>query len=1004
MPLKRLSKITLGFLLVLILLIAGLALGLQPLSEKLVRENIPRIEAAAADFLGAPVKIRAIEPHLELFLPSFELHDLAVLEPGGSQPVFSIHRLRLQLDLWQSARAWRAQFGKIELDGLRLVLEQAEDRSWRPRGVVLKPLPKTAASTSLPAWLPSLLQIQLKDLNIKAQPLRSESAELKITASQFKLRLSPVELSTQIQGTGLELASQLLWQRPMKWDQWEVQFSYGLAQGDVEVSKIQFSEKAVQLEGRLAYTAQSGHVDADVRFKKTTLAHLRQLVPISVLPKELRTWLSLAIQGGTTDESRFRLSGRPAEWTSLSAFDGKKNLLELQIPFQGAGLHYLEGWPEITQAAGKFRLENRALGFDLASGQAGEGIKLIKVIGKIDDLSSANPTLGLDTRVQASVEGAKSFLTEGPFKEQAKKALAYVVPAGPVELEVEAAVPLETGAPKGTIDLKGMTLHQPAWNLDFESVKGKVEFSSGQFVFKDLQTLVLGKPLTVSGTHRSGAAGPTETQLKLSLVAPATKLQEVLADMPLKDRFSGDLPIQLDGRIKYGATVEKTVFEVDWKSDLEGLGIQAPAPIGKGAQDKVAASGRAVFRGKTLEELKTKWDRAGMGKLQIELASGKLQKLLSVEGQVQALDAKAWWEFKKAIPAASEKSAGLSLDIDSQLKVGTLSWGDQEIHEADIQAERDTDDWSIRVRSKEVEGKIAYPRHEKVGVLKADFSRILLLKPAEPTEEEQAKLPGEEPDPELEGWGLKDWPSIQFKCDRLERGAEKLGAIRIETRQTGTKMVMERFSWQAPEFEVKLDNLTSNYGTGPESPPMSYIAGEVRLKEYTKTFKPGGTAETAVLNDGKIRIKGKWKGDPGAFRLRNFDAEIVGDVRRGHLTGVKTFALRLVNVLSGNQGDMRKGLLRFTKLGFNHRIHDGKWTVRSLRALLGSVYFGMTGDSDLRTTALDLETKTVAGVGDIPDSRDELDGIEVKANWEEPKSLLSVTKKITGTWKDPKVE
>lgn len=90
-----------------------------------IGEFRPQLEMQASKALGVPVRIGGISAHSEGLVPSFELHDVSVLDPEGREAVY-LSRVQATLS---PASIWRRGFDQITIDQPRLgVRRSAEGR------------------------------------------------------------------------------------------------------------------------------------------------------------------------------------------------------------------------------------------------------------------------------------------------------------------------------------------------------------------------------------------------------------------------------------------------------------------------------------------------------------------------------------------------------------------------------------------------------------------------------------------------------------------------------------------------------------------------------------------------------------------------------------------------------------------------------------------------------------------------------------------------------------
>ena len=119
--------------------LCALTLVLAALYVSLGRELVPlvaeyRLEAEdkAREALAMPVQIGELEGLWQGFSPVLTAHDVALGEGAGA---LQLDQVRVVPDVLASLLARQLRIARLELDGVRLVVQQAEDGSWSLKGL-----------------------------------------------------------------------------------------------------------------------------------------------------------------------------------------------------------------------------------------------------------------------------------------------------------------------------------------------------------------------------------------------------------------------------------------------------------------------------------------------------------------------------------------------------------------------------------------------------------------------------------------------------------------------------------------------------------------------------------------------------------------------------------------------------------------------------------------------------------------------------------------------------
>ncbi|PTS85864.1 TIGR02099 family protein [Pseudomonas sp. HMWF032] len=123
--------------------LCALMLVLAAVYVSLGRELVPlvaeyRLEAEdrAREALGMPVQIGALEGLWQGFAPLLTAHDMVVGEGAGA---LQLDQVRVVPDVLGSLLARQLRIARLELDGVQLVVQQAEDGGWSLKGMPQRP-------------------------------------------------------------------------------------------------------------------------------------------------------------------------------------------------------------------------------------------------------------------------------------------------------------------------------------------------------------------------------------------------------------------------------------------------------------------------------------------------------------------------------------------------------------------------------------------------------------------------------------------------------------------------------------------------------------------------------------------------------------------------------------------------------------------------------------------------------------------------------------------------
>ncbi|CDH44885.1 YhdP family protein [Candidatus Contendibacter odensensis] len=315
----------------------------------------------------------------------------------------------------------------------------------------------------------------------------------------------------------------------------------------------------------------------DVRVER-----VRHYLP-TTLPADGLAWLDQAlVDGRAAGNLMFR--GSLADFP----FDNGQGLFETRLWFENVTLDYAPGWPRLERLRAAATFRNRGLRVEAASGHLLDA-KAERITAWIDDLDQAT------VRVQSQIKGPGATLwralKDSPVGQELGEDLPDLRISGANTLDLDLTLPLpvnaRTNRVKGQVGLLGGGVILPGWNLELGRLRGEVRFTEASLDAKDVQTLLRGEPirLDLDLIDREGRR-ELQTRLRGRLGLPALVGEPTAT--ALAPYVSGKSAWEAVLTVPTGRREQRDEaprFALDLHSDLRGIVIQLPQPLGKTATE-----------------------------------------------------------------------------------------------------------------------------------------------------------------------------------------------------------------------------------------------------------------------------------------------------------------------------------------------------------------------------------------------------------------------------------
>jgi uncharacterized protein (TIGR02099 family) len=721
-------------------------------------------------------------------------------------------------------------------------LHQALERH-RPGGMVERVKVTWQASPDAPIRYQA--QGQLRKLAVKAIPdtsgapagstqsigtpgLHGADVDFSLTEAGGKATLSMADGEIDVPGVFEEpvvpfkqLSSELSW----RLDGQKIQ---------VQVTGMKFSnadaDGELQLQWQTSDPARSrskdrfpGVLDMQGTLSRANGARVYRYLPL-VVETPTRNYVRDAVQAGQGTDVRFKVKGdlwdvpyadpRQGEFL-ISAQIGEAALVYVPRSLQSAGE---KPWPALARLSGTLVIDRIGLRVKGARGQlaTAPAVLVSNADAEIADMMHAG-TLAVSLESRGPLADLMGVVNGSPLLQMTDQMLARAIVSGPAELRLKLQVPLvQPGQTtvQGSVNLLGNDLHLMPDIPRLFRTRGVIGFTETGFTATAVQARLLGGDVRIDGGSvpvSAAAAGAPRAGLGMSF-----RLQGVVSAEALRQaRELGTLARlaqKASGTAAYAATIglRAGVPEIALTSNLVGLGLNLPAPLGKSEQTPLPLRiESAVVRepqtgtvaatpARQLDQLMLDLGRVGSvqyvrdvsgpeprvlrGAIAIGLADGETAPM-PLEGvtaniRMSDLDVDEWERLLAQVGDAGATGAGAAQGADSAywpnqiaLRARNFTAAGRTVHDLVAGASRDGRIWRVNLDAQELNGYAEYrppTGGAGAGRLFARLSRLTLPQSSASAVE---SLLDEQP---------QSIPALDVIVNDLELRGKKLGRLEVD--------------------------------------------------------------------------------------------------------------------------------------------------------------------------------------------------------------------------------
>lgn len=701
-----------------------------------------------------------------------------------------------------------------------------------------------------------------------------------------------------------------------------------------------------QWRGSTAASADSpGTLDLSGRLTRADAIRVPRYLPL-VVDHSVRDYFERALQGGRAFGVTVRVRGDLADFPFRSPTQGEfrvaAQLDDVRLAYVPAEPGWAgdpadverRPWPAFADVRGELVFDREAMQLRHLSAtlpDVGSGALMLRDIsGDIADLDVDIPRLKIQGHVRGPLDDALQYLNATPVGGWIGDALAQASARGgaqaPFDLQLGLDIPLDDSHDtrvQGALQLAGNDLRLTPTTPLLTGTRARIAFSESAFSLTQGRARVLGGDAQFDGALQADGA------LRFNV-------QGLLTADGLK-RLSGAGPLAratttLTGQTHYQLALGFVGDQIDWqfRSDLAGLAIALPPPLGKRADQALPLRAQAVpqataagalprdllrielgsddtrvLQAHYLRELPPDGARVLRGAVALGRTGPLVMPQQGVSAQVQLpdLDLTAWDRTADALASSGGMSA------DSPYAPSTVTLQAQQLHASGYTLHRVNATltrglgtaatlWRAEIDAAELAGHAEYrapgAHAASSGRVVARLARLALPKGGDDAVSEL-----------LDQAPASSVPALDIVVDDFELRGKKLGRLEIEAENRPA----DGSSSGAGDWELKRLRLSTPEAVLDASgrwlaAPHPGISRRTAL-DFKLDVSNGGAlltrlGEAEVLRGAKGQIAGKldWLGSPFDIDYASLGGRMRVDFGRGQFLQAEPGLFKLLGVLS----------------------------------------------------------------------------------------------------------
>lgn len=718
------------------------------------------------------------------------------------------------------------------------------------------------------------------------------------------------------------------WQRQAQgWSvpQWKVQLANEDLQGQAQG---QWQSAPQGGPGILDMQAQIGQMRAE---------RVYRYLPTR-LPAQVRRYVRESVQKGQVQQLQVRIKGDLAKLPMRQARDGEfrfaARLNNVEMAYVPS--HLLAStsapWPALQNLQGDLVFERQGmklLGASAHIGDARNPIQVTQLRAEIADLTH-DATLELSGELKGTASQVLRTLQQSPVDALLSGALNQAQASGVLQGKLRLQVPVlhsQDTKVQGSVTFNGNDVQVSPHVPPLEKAQGTLTYTESSFQLQGIQARLLGGNSRLDGGLRSTVQADNEPRLLIRAQG------QVSADGLRAARPPQALDVlarQAKGQTSYTANLgwRNGQPELQVRSNLEGLELNLPTPLGKRAsqpmplfigsrvlgslspaqRDQVQIELGQVVNAVYVRDLSGPSPRAVRGSL--ALGQGINAPALPEQGvegtmRLDDLSLDAW----QALWPTSLSSAALALGEDTEttwmsylpnrlgLQATQLNADGRTLHDVVASITREGSNWHAKLDARELSGHAQYtPASRQQGArLFARLARLNLPPAAVNDVESMLETPP------------GAMPTLDIQIDDLVLRGKHLGKVEVEASTQdsraprtgasgGREWVLNKFNVTVPEASLRAQG---RWAAGADNQPRrTEMRFRLDVQDSGALLSRLGTPGALRAGAGHLEGQIGWNGSPLAMHFPSMQGQFHIGIGRGQFLKSEPGVAKLLGVLS----------------------------------------------------------------------------------------------------------
>ena len=675
-----------------------------------------------------------------------------------------------------------------------------------------------------------------------------------------------------------------------------------------------------------------------------------------VIPAEARHYVRDGVLAGSASTVTFRVKG---DLNDMPFADPKQGEFRIAAQVKNATYAFVPPsvqpagelpWPVLTGLSGELVFERASMQVIGASGQftGARTVRISQAQTQIADLEY--PVVEVSAQASGPLTEFLDIVKKSPIDGLIHHALAQASGSGPADLQLNLRLPIDDlhkSTVRGGVTLTNSDVRMTPDTPALSHARGVVQFSDSGFSLKDVHAQALGGAVQLEGGLQVLPANAAPSASALQMRGQGSASAEGLRQAPelgflaqLAEHASGTAPYTL------ALTMRRGVPEIAVTTNLQGLAVALPAPLGKAADsalpmrytttltpeslapdaplhEDITLDAGALGSVRYVRDISSSTPKVLRGAIAVGLGQGEETPLpeRGVAANVHAaqIDVGAWeavllpannstGEGTATTPASAPAAAPSSdyLPTTLALRTGALTVQGRTLHHLVAGGAREGAVWRVNLDARELNGYLEYhqagaPRAPN-GRLFARLSRLEVPPSADGSDNTDTAAQVEALLNEQPG----SLPALDIAVNDFHMRGRALGRLEMVATNHGSEGAqrewhLQTFNLTTPEAALHATGnwaLLNPASTSPDAQRRTVLNFQLDINDSGALLQRFGMAEVIRRGKGQMRGQVRWRGAPLSPDYASMNGQINLNFESGQFLKAEPGLAKLLSVLS----------------------------------------------------------------------------------------------------------